>query len=132
MDSRWLILRDLDIFPPNHHQLVVCQRDLSVEIMSGQKERRHEYVIDHWTGRSWGRVGTGKYLKWSAVPPASAMISSDIRPVNNNHIIICCRMPQFFGIRIGKYEGGWRIYSDILVDWINVSGSYVEGWLPLI
>jgi hypothetical protein len=127
----WLILRDLDIFPPDHHRLVVCQRDLSFEIMEGKTERHHEFTVDMWTGKSWGRLGGGKYLKWAAIPPARMMFSTAKKPTPNEHIFLCVTIPQYFGVRVGRFNRHWELYSDLLGTWVTVPSSFIEGWLPL-
>lgn len=127
----WLILRDLDIFPPDHHRAVVCQRDMNLEVINGQKERRNQFVVDSWTGKSWGRVGGGKYIKWAAIPPAGMMVPPTTKPPVDEHIILCVTITQYFGVKIGRYRKQWEVYSDLLGDWVVVPASYVEGWLPL-
>ena len=132
-DTRWLVLRDLAVFPPAFHTSVVCQRDMGLEVLGGQKERRQEWVVDSFTGKSWGRVGTGKYLKWSPCPPAGMMRSPQSPPPTDKLLIVCCTVPKYFGIRIGRFsKGRWEIHSDILSNFVIVPNGYVEGylWLP--
>lgn len=135
MDSttRWMLLRDLDVFPPAPHTLVLCQRDLSWEIMEDRKERRHEFVVDHFSGKTWGRIGAGHYIKWSSIPPAGMMVSPNKIPSPNKLVVVCCSATKFSGVRIGRvnYEGVWQIYGDILGDWIAIPAAYMEGWLAL-
>jgi hypothetical protein len=132
-DIRWLILRDADIFPPPPHTSVVCQRDLSFEIMAGQKERRHEFVVDQHNGKNWGRVGTGHYTKWSPCPPVGMSRSPLKLSEPNKPVVIYVTLTQYFGLRIGKLsdERNWMIYADTLNDWIGIPVSYISGWLAL-
>lgn len=132
-DVRWLVLRDADVFPPPPHTSVVCQRDLSLEIMTGQRERRHEFVVDQSNGRTWGRLGTGRYLRWSNCPPVGMTRSPLQLPEPNKPVIIYVNITQYFGLRVGKmdYQGIWMIYSDTLNNWIAIPVSYISGWLAL-
>jgi hypothetical protein len=130
--TRWMVLRDTAVFPAPFHTSVVCERDMALEIISGQKERRNTFVIDQWTGRSWGRVGSGRYLKWSHIVPAGMMRSPSILPESDKHIIICSLVPQFFGVRIGRFHNkSWELFSDTLGNWIVIPDKYVQGWLVL-
>ena len=132
-NHRWLLLRDVDVFPPAPHTSVICQRDLSFEIMSGQCERRSEFTIDQFTGRSWGRVGTGRYLKWGSIPPSGMMIAPAKLPEPGSQILICSTILPYFGPKIGKFsnDGNWYVRSDILNDWVAMPSAYIQGWLNL-
>lgn len=128
-----MVLRDADVFPPAPHTSVLCQRDMSLEILEGRRERRDEFIVDSFTGKSWGRIGTGRYLKWSNIPPSGMMRSPLKLPEPNKTVIICSLIPQYYGLKIGKmsYEGAWSFYSDILSDWIVIPVGYIEGWLAI-
>ena len=132
-ESRWLILRDLDVFPPPFHTSILCQRDLSVEIIQGQKERRHEWVIDAWSGKSFGRRGSGRYRKWSTVPPAGMARSPLKNPEPEKMVVVYVTLSKYFGLRIGRmtYNGMWEIFADSVGDWVSIPVGYLEGWLPL-
>ncbi len=134
---RWLLLRDISVFRPDHYKVVICERDTSLEVIEGHRERRNTYVVDMFTGRSWGRIGSGQYLKWSSIPPAGMLLSSsEHRPMPDKHIVICSKVPQYFGPRIGRVHADsnqllWQIFSDTSNSWIGIPASYIEGWLNL-
>jgi hypothetical protein len=131
-NTRWAILRDAAVFPPPFHTSVICLRDLSVEVMSGQKERRHEWVVDSFNGKTWGRVGTGRYLKWSNCPPVGMARSPLKIPEPDKPIVIYVTLTQYFGLRIGKMsKGSWMIYADALNDWVSIPVGYIGGYLLL-
>lgn len=138
MDScRWLLLRDMAVFRPDHHRMVVCQRDTELEILEGHKERRNKFVVDSFSGLSWGRLGSGVYTKWSTIPPAGMMQkTSTHRPKPDKHVVICCLVPQYSGVKIGRIHADnsdlyWQVFSDLSNDWVAIPASYIEGWLDL-
>ena len=129
--------RDMAVFKPEHHRLVLCCRDMSLDVIEGHKERRNQYIVDMYTGVSWGRLGGGKYTKWSSLPPAGMMLSPlRERPRPDKHIVICSKISQYHGPRLGRVHADsnqilWQLFSDQLNDWISLPISYIEGWLPL-
>ena len=132
MDN-WFLPRDIDIFPPPHHTMIVCERDMNFEVIEGHKERRNKFVIDCFTGRSWGRIGTGRYIKYTIIPPVEKMLKPSIIPPPGRLIVICNTVPKFFGVRIGRFnpDGRWEIFGEFLTNWIAIPSPYVEGWLML-
>lgn len=137
VDSRWILWRDMSVFKPDHHRIVLCERDTELEVLEGRKERRNTYSVDCFTGRSWGRQGSGRYQRWTTLPPAGMMASAkDHRPRPDRPIVICCRIHSYHGPRLGRLHADtgqvlYQIFSDLSNDWISIPVSYIEGWLPL-
>jgi hypothetical protein len=132
-NHRWLVLRNVDVFPPPFHTLVICERDMTLEVIEGHRERRNQFVIDQHNGRTWGRVGTGAYTKWSHCPPVGMARSPLKLPPPNKIVVVYVALAQYFGLRIGKmnFEGVWTIYGDVINDWITIPVGYIGGWLDL-
>ena len=138
MDNlRWLLWREMAVFKPDHHRIVLCERNTDLEVLEGRKERRNTYAIDCFTGRSWGRQGTGRYERWTTLPAAGMMRSTkDYRPRPDKHVVISCSIPQYHGVKLGRIHADssdlyWQVFSDLSNDWVAIPSSYIEGWLPL-
>jgi hypothetical protein len=136
-DTSWIIVRHPYAFLPHPWQVVLCKRDMTVEILPGIQERRYVFTIDVYNGRDWLRKGSGHYEYWTHLPDIGQWCPPHMMPPPHTRCVYCLNAGQYAGLHIGQIALGqigntlWQIREPNSTDWTTVLSKNILGWLLL-